>query len=207
MTFKYNGSTIVPGDQGVDYETFKRKCTGKLLCAALPLSFLPAARGEGKGWERTWGSSDYPCCCSPCPPCPAGSRFQLHRVRLESRVRGSFVSPLGLRSFLPSLHNFPAPPGYKPDKTPDKQRSPCWAMRFQGKTDSVVARKMRPYRWLKYKNPENHSNCSWKARWDFFLRTRNVSGGWALKAGLEQYSPANNRRCGVAQPQLLRLQV
>ncbi|KAJ7399275.1 Coactosin-like protein [Pitangus sulphuratus] len=27
VTFKYNGSTIVPGDQGVDYETFKRKCT------------------------------------------------------------------------------------------------------------------------------------------------------------------------------------
>ncbi|KAM6123493.1 coactosin-like protein [Rhynochetos jubatus] len=27
VTFKYNGSTIVPGDQGADYETFKRKCT------------------------------------------------------------------------------------------------------------------------------------------------------------------------------------
>lgn len=52
MTFKYNGSTIVPGDQGVDYETFKRKCTGKLRLRFL-LSALPAARCEG---ERMGGN-------------------------------------------------------------------------------------------------------------------------------------------------------
>ncbi|NXQ18682.1 COTL1 protein, partial [Peucedramus taeniatus] len=27
VTFKYNGSIIIPGDQGIDYETFKRKFT------------------------------------------------------------------------------------------------------------------------------------------------------------------------------------
>uniref|UniRef100_A0A8C3LY84 ADF-H domain-containing protein n=1 Tax=Chrysolophus pictus TaxID=9089 RepID=A0A8C3LY84_CHRPC len=39
VTFKYNGSTIVPGDQGVDYETFKRKCTGAHICILSGLIF------------------------------------------------------------------------------------------------------------------------------------------------------------------------
>lgn len=56
VTFKYNGSTIVPGDQGVDYETFKRKCTGKLRLdcfGTLPCLLAPyrvaGARGERTG--------------------------------------------------------------------------------------------------------------------------------------------------------------
>uniref|UniRef100_A0A493TF89 ADF-H domain-containing protein n=1 Tax=Anas platyrhynchos platyrhynchos TaxID=8840 RepID=A0A493TF89_ANAPP len=46
VTFKYNGSTIVPGDQGVDYETFKRKCTGKLPLAAFDTSGIPRCPGK-----------------------------------------------------------------------------------------------------------------------------------------------------------------
>lgn len=132
---------------------------------------------------------------------------------------GSFVSPLDFTSFglfLPSLHNLSLLLGYKPDKTPDKQRPPCLAKQFQGKTDSVVARKMWSCRSLgvKYlKNPsENHSTkvtaVGRLAR--IFLKTRNLTGGWSWQSGARTIQPckqSNNRRCGVAQPQLLRLQV
>lgn len=101
----------------------------------------PPSLCPGRG-ERMGGSLGELRLLTLLLPVSCGMRFQLHRVQLESGVHGSFVSPLHLRSFLPSLHNLPAPLGYKPDKTRDNQRSPCWAMRFQGKTDSVVARKM-----------------------------------------------------------------
>lgn len=29
VTFKYDGSTIVPGEQGADYQDFIQECTGK----------------------------------------------------------------------------------------------------------------------------------------------------------------------------------
>lgn len=99
MTFKYNGSTIVPGDQGVDYETFKRKCTGKLPLPAFGTSGIPCCPGQrGRRWEKTWGRK-----LQFVPPLlpralsrMAGSSAVTESNSLKSLQ--SFVSPLALRS-------------------------------------------------------------------------------------------------------------
>lgn len=68
VTFKYDGSTIVPGEQGAEYQDFIQECTGRetRLLGGIPDLLGNCQRGGEELQRPNWEEPGYPGCLWRC---------------------------------------------------------------------------------------------------------------------------------------------